>query len=167
MQNHVMHQIKWFRILTASVFLWSLPLPVWGGVEEPIELSGVPKDIIKDVKTQFPDATILGSDTEAEKDGSIVYEIQGTLKDGRKFEYDAYPDGEVQEIEIEFQEDMVPGAVTKAIQRKLPGFKPTYIEASHSRSMKVVKYEFEGEFEGKKIDIEVSADGSRIEIADR
>ena len=78
-----------------------------------------------------------------------------------------YENGEVQEIEIEFHVDMVPGAVIKAIQRKIPGFQPTYIEASHSPSMKVVRYEFAGTLDGKEIDIEVSADGSRIVFGDR
>lgn len=160
-------KIKWFFILTAWGFSTGIIMPVLAGVEQAIELSAVPGHIFNDIKAKFPDATILSANTETEDGGSFVYEIQGVFKDGRKLEYDAYPDGKVQEIEIEFREGMVPGAITKAIQRKLPGFKPTYIEASHSRSMKVVKYEFEGDLEGEKIDIEVSADGSRIEIADK
>ena len=61
---------------------------------------------------------------------------------------------------------MVPGAVIIAIEKKLPGFKPTYIEASHSASMKVMRYEFVGKLGDQSIDIDVSADGRRIEIAD-
>ena len=154
-------------LLSACLIYSSLALPVLAGEEKPIELFSIPDHILDDVKATFPEATLLSANTETEDGGGFVYEIQGVLKDGRKFEYDAYEDGTVQEIEIEFREDMVPGAVTKAIQKKLPGFTPTYIEASHSRSMKVVKYEFEGDLGNEKIDIEVSADGSRIEIADR
>ena len=49
----------------------------------------------------------------------------------------------------------------------MPGFTPSFIEASHSASKKVVGYEFVGELGGKQLDIEVSADGRRIEIADQ
>ncbi len=162
-----MKHLKRLLILTVCALNSSPPFTILAGVEKPVDLSGVPAYLFLDLSTKFPEARILGADIETEEDGSVVYEIQGVLKDGRKFEYDVYENGEVQEIEIEFQEDMVPGAVTKAIQNKFPGFKPTYIEASHSGSLKVVKYEFEGEYEGKKIDIEASADGSRIEISDK
>ena len=62
---------------------------------------------------------------------------------------------------------MVPGAVMKAIEEELPGFEPTFIEASHSRSLKVVGYEFVGKMGDGEFDIEVSADGRRIVVADR
>jgi len=62
---------------------------------------------------------------------------------------------------------MVPGAVLKAIERKLPGFEPDFIEVSHSRSLKVVRYEFVGKLGDKKLDIDVSADGCTIEVADQ
>ncbi|WP_089728938.1 hypothetical protein [Candidatus Thiosymbion oneisti] len=41
------------------------------------------------------------------------------------------------------------------------------IEASHSRSLKAVRYEFVGKPGDKKLDINVSADGRTIEVADR
>jgi len=62
---------------------------------------------------------------------------------------------------------MVPGAVLKAIERKLSGFEPTFIEASHSRSLKVVRYEFVGKLGDTELDLDVSADDSHIEVADR
>ncbi len=68
---------------------------------------------------------------------------------------------------LEFTEDQVPGTVLKAIQNKLPGFDPTYIEAGHSASGKVMQYEFKGVLSGQKVDIQVSADGRRITIADK
>jgi len=75
--------------------------------------------------------------------------------------------GHVRQIEIEYRRDMVPGAVLKAIERKLPGFEPNFIEASHSRSLKVIRYEFVGKPGDKELDIDVSADGRTIEVADR
>lgn len=111
--------------------------------------------------------TVVSANTETEADGSFVYEIQGTVEGGRKVEVDIYPDGRIEEIEIEFEIDDVPGAVMKAVEKAYPGFKPEFIEASHSRSMQVVGYEFVGMAGENKIDIEVSADGRRIAEADQ
>ena len=110
---------------------------------------------------------LVGANTETENDGSFVYEIQGLLKDGRKVEIDIHSNGAIAEIEIEFKLEDVPGAVLKAIEKKMPGFKPEFIEASHSASMQVVSYEFVGAMGDKQLDIEVSADGSRIVVADQ
>lgn len=82
-------------------------------------------------------------------------------------ELDIYPDQRIQEIEIEFRYDMVPGAVLKVVERKLPGCEPDFIEASYSRSLKVVRYEFVGKLGDNELDIDVSADGRTIEVADR
>ncbi|MCA9473111.1 MAG: hypothetical protein MRJ96_11225 [Nitrospirales bacterium] len=158
-----MHTIPWPIIMLSVI----LTVPAMAGVETPIELSTIPETILTEAKLKFPDATYQSANTETEPDGGFVYEIQGIFKDGRKFEYDVYPDGVIQEIEVVFQESMVPGAVMKAIRRKLPGFIPTYIEASHSASMKVVGYEFVGHMGSHEIDIDVSADGSMIQVADK
>lgn len=83
-------------------------------------------------------------------------------------EIDITSDGDIEEIEIEFRLEGVPGAVMKTIAAKLPGsFKPTVIGASHSASMQVTGYEFVGNMGGKQMDIEASADGRRIEVADQ
>ena len=162
-----MSNIKCILSLVICVVLQSFPLSVLAGVEKPIELTAVPSMILDQAKAKFPEAVYHSANTETEPDGSFVYEIQGFFKDGQKFEYDVYPNGDIQEIEVEFPNNMVPGAVMKAIKKKMPGFIPTYIEASHSASMKVVGYEFVGHIGGNEIDIDVSADGSRIEIADK
>ena len=96
-----------------------------------------------------------------------MYEIQGVLHDGRKVELDIAPDQSIAEIEVEFREDQVPRAVLKAIEAKLPGYRVSFIEASHTAEFKVVGYEFVGTLGGTEMDIEVSADGRWIEVADR
>jgi len=137
------------------------------GEQKPIELSEVPEAIRAIVQDKLPDIRLVSANTETELDGGYLYEIQGLLPDGRKVEFDIYPDHRIQEIEIEFTHDMVPGAVFEAIKRKLPGFEPDFVEASHSRSLKVVRYEFVGKLGDKELDIDVSADGRTIEVADR
>jgi hypothetical protein len=89
------------------------------------------------------------------------------LSDGHVAEFDVFPDGKIEEVEIIFPIGMVPGAIMKAIEKKIAGFVPTKIEATHSANMKVVGYEFEGTLNGQKIDLEVSADGRTITVADQ
>ncbi|WP_153768669.1 PepSY domain-containing protein [Labrenzia sp. CE80] len=127
----------------------------------------VDDDSIVVVYELLGEVTIASANTETEEDGSFVYEIQGTFVDGRKVEVDIDPNGKVHEIEIEFEIEDVPGAVRNAIEKQLPGFKPSFIEASHSQSMKVVNYEFVGMMGDAKMDIEASADGRRIVVADQ
>ncbi|WP_424986105.1 hypothetical protein [Microbulbifer sp. S227A] len=168
------------------------------GVEEAIDLAGLPAGIIEiardnlaglrlavakapetiDDGSEIDDNLVLsyqalgavslaGANTETEADGSFVYEIQGTTDDGRKVEIDIAPDGQVQEIEIEFTREDVPGAVLMAVARKLPDFVPRFIEASHSPSLQVIGYEFVGTLGEAQLDIEVSADGRHIAVSDQ
>ncbi|MGF1527246.1 MAG: hypothetical protein ACFCBW_10695 [Candidatus Competibacterales bacterium] len=113
--------------------------------------------------------TFVSANTETEVNGpdDFVYEIQGTLEDGRKVEFDIFPSGVVQEVEIEFSEAAVPGAVLQALERAYPGFTPSFIEATHTRSLKVVGYEFVGTMGDQMLDLEVSADGRRIVESDQ
>mgnify|MGYP003656840987 CR=1 FL=1 len=127
------------------------------GEEVRIDLQAVPADIMEKARVLMPEATYKSANTEAEVDG-LVYEIQGLLADGRKLE--------VEEIEVEFTHDLVPGAVLNAVKAAYPDLVVTFIEASHSESKKVVGYEFVGQQNGKQIDLDVSADGRSIVVAD-
>lgn len=135
------------------------------GEEERIDLHTVPGDIMKKAMKLMPEATYESANTEAEADG-LVYEIQGLLADGRKLEVDIAESGKVEEIEVEFTHDLVPAAVLNAVDAAYPDLTVTFIEASHSESKKVVGYEFVGQQHGKKIDLDVSADGRKIVVAD-
>jgi hypothetical protein len=141
--------------------------PAFAGTEQKLELSELPEAVMTVLKKRFKTVTLLAANTETEEDGSVVYEIQGKLSDGHLAEFDIFPDGKIEEIEVIFPIEMVPGAIMKAIEKKLAGFVPTKIEASHSASMKVVGYEFEGTLNGQKLDLEVSADGRTIIVADQ
>lgn len=153
------------KVICVSMLV--VPLVAYGGEEAKIPLPQVPEKLMEAAQRVQPDAQFERAQTETEGDGTTVYEIQGTLDGGQRVEVDVLETGRIQEYELEFDEEQVPGAVLKAIQRKLPGFEPTYIEASHSASGKVIQYEFEGMMGDQKIDIEVSADGRRIVVADK
>jgi hypothetical protein len=155
------------RTIAGITLLGFVSLPVLAGAEKSIELSEVPESVMNVIKQRFDKATLLTANTETESDGSVVYEIQGKLSDGHMAEFDVFPSGKIEEIEVIFPIEMVPGAILKAIEEKMPGFLPTKIEATHSPSMKVVGYEFEGTLRGQKLDLEVSADGRTIILADQ
>ncbi|MEO1090346.1 MAG: hypothetical protein AAFX81_06930 [Pseudomonadota bacterium] len=133
----------------------------------PVDDGSVIDDNIVILYEELGEVRLISANTETEEDGSFVYEIQGVVADGRRVEIDIDPSGNVLEIEVEFKIDDVPGAVLKSLEARMPGFTPEFIEASHSRSMQVVGYEFVGTLGENAIDIEVSADGRRIEVADQ
>lgn len=137
------------------------------GVERVVELDAVPPALRERAARLLPDARFVTANTETEADGTVVYELQGRLADGRGVEVDLFADGEVEEFEIEFTRELVPDAVLQAVAKRYPGFRPSFIEATHSETKKVVGYEFFGERDGKEMDLDVSADGRRVELADR
>ena len=139
----------------------------WAGEEKAMPLEQIPAEHRKIAQNLFPEARFSSADIESEDDGTKILEIQGRMPDGRRVEIDLLENGSIEEYEVEFAESKVPGAVLKAVEKKMPGFQSTYIEASHSRSGQVVKYEMEGTLRGQILDIEVSADGRRIEVADK
>ncbi|MEE2730211.1 MAG: hypothetical protein VYA55_05280 [Pseudomonadota bacterium] len=138
---------------------------VVAGESVTIELQAVPEPILQAATRAMPNAHFHSANTEQEAAG-LVYEIQGKTADGRALEVDVLESGQVEEIEVEFTRDLVPGAVLKAVEHQYPGFKIEFIEASHSASKKVIQYEFVGTMGGKQLDLEVSADGRRIVEAD-
>ncbi|MCG7910199.1 MAG: hypothetical protein JAY82_10530 [Candidatus Thiodiazotropha taylori] len=153
-------------VITGLIYMLGVT-PAMAGTEKEIALSEIPQTVMNALKKRFESATLLSANTETEEDGSMVYEIQGKLSDGHLAEFDIFPDGKIEEVEVIFPIEMVPGAVLKALQKKMAGFVPSKIEATHSASMKVVGYEFEGTLNGQKIDLEVSADGRTITVADQ
>ena len=154
------------RILsTVLCCLWATSASA--GKESAISLDSVPSLIRNTANSAMEGISFQSANTEKETNGTLVYELQGKLSDGRNIEVDIFSSGKIEEIEIEFISSQVPGAVLNAIAAKIPGFKPTYIEASHSVSLKVIKYEFEGLLGEQILDLEVSADGRKITIEDK
>lgn len=149
----------------AERYLKNLRLAMDGPIT--IDLDAVIDDNISSDYKQLGAVSIVSANTETEDDGSFVYEIQGKAADGRQIEIDIDPTARVEEIEIEFKREDVPGAVLKSVESKMPGFMPEFIEASHSASMQVVGYELVGKMGDEVLDIEVSADGRSITIADQ
>ncbi len=166
-EKHLVEEFRMRFLIAAGIVIMMETGPAIAGVEKKIDLSEVPERVMEVLNERFGKAVLLTANTETEEDGSVVYEIQGKLSDGHLAEFDVYPDGKIEEIEVIFPIEMVPGAILKALDSKMSGFVPTKIEATHSASMKVIGYEFEGTLNGQKMDLEVSADGRTIIVSDQ
>lgn len=186
-----------YGLLTTGIVLALSVNYTLAGVEEPIDLADIPVQVMEVAESslsglrlavdesgpvddgsviddnivivyeELGDVTLVSANTETEEDGSFVYEIQGTTADGRRIEIDLDPEANIEEIEVEFKLDDVPAAVLQSVKEQMPEFTSESIEASHSPSMQVIGYEFVGLMGDTPLDIEVSADGRTIEIADQ
>ncbi|MFC7337486.1 hypothetical protein ACFQY0_09890 [Haloferula chungangensis] len=103
--------------------------------------------------------------SELDDSGFQLQTKQTTLTD-IPIEVDVLADGEIEEIERVVPESLVPAMVMKRIQQQYQGFKPRRIEASYNDHGRIFRYEFEGTHHGKSLDLEVSADGSKIAESD-
>lgn len=155
---------QWVLVLLGAALLSA---DVHAGKKYKLYLDAVPEHIRTSAQKLMPDVKFKTANTETESDGTMVYELQGMLPDGRKVEVDIFGEGETEEIEVEFNYSLVPDAVLQAIEAEFPGFKPFFIEASYSKSKQLVQYEFRGQAAGKDIDLEVPADGRKVIVADR
>lgn len=123
-----------------------------------VELSDLSSRILETAYAAAPGVEFESVSIELEN-GVAVYELEATGPDGKHIEVDVYEDGRLQEIEMEMSADEVPEIVMAALERRSPGFEPSYIEAS-IRPDGVFLYEFEGvAADGQTIEIEIGEDG--------
>lgn len=100
-----------------------------------------------------------------EDDGFGLQLIEVALRDV-EVEVDLFENGEIEEIERVIPEKLVPKMVLNRLRQRYPEFEVERVEASYSRHGKIFQYEFSGRRSGVLLDLEVSADGSRIVEAD-
>jgi len=149
----------------------SIALPARAAEEKPVEMTAVPAVVKAAAEKAAPKAKLTKAMMEIEH-GQKVYELQGTM-DGKKIEVDVMEDGRVDEIETEIMMDAVPAEVSAALKKRVPDFKPKFIEKSERPMMSAagaaggtpeVCYEFEGQEGEMACDVEVSADGKTLLI---
>jgi len=102
---------------------------------------------------------------ELDDDGFILPTRRVVLQNV-EFEVDLFENGNIEEIERVIPAELVPPMVLKRIQTAYHGFEPTRTEASFNAFGKIFQYEFAGAYQGRSLDLEVSADGSKIATAD-
>ncbi len=83
--------------------------------EKKIEVSELPKAVVKAAKKAFPEAKIVGAAKETE-DGETIYEVMMKLG-GKSIDLAIDDEGEIEEIEKEIEVEDLPGAVIKAAGR--------------------------------------------------
>ncbi len=150
----------------------SIALPARAAEEKPVEMTAVPAVVKAAAEKAAPKAKLTKAMMEIEH-GQKVYELQGMM-DGKKIEVDVMEDGRVDEIETEIMMDAVPAEVSAALKKRVPNFKPKFIEKSERPMMAAgggagdgeaeVYYEFEGQEGEMACDVEVSADGKTLLI---
>lgn len=86
--------------------------------EKKIEVSELPKAVVKAAKKAFPEAKIVGAAKETE-DGETIYEVMMKLG-GKSIDLAIDDEGEIEEIEKEIEVEDLPGAVIKAAE-EVPG----------------------------------------------
>lgn len=117
---------------------------------------------------ELTEITVVGVEVEGAR---VIWEIRGRTRDGRIREVDFLSSGELDEVETEIQQTDVPQPVMQTLQRWMPNFRPTKFERSERPANGVpgvtyVVFEFEGQFGVVEVDVEVSADGSRLMVVD-
>ena len=135
-----------------------------------LEMNQVPPHIMAAARAAGALTNVTEAGIEVES-GRLIYEIKGTGPGGRVREVDIFVSGDIDEIEDEIQQADVPQPVMQALQRWLPNFRPTKMERSErpvsgGNGAMFLIYEFEGQHGGVEVDIEVSADGSRLVVVD-
>lgn len=136
------------------------------GETKAIDLKEVPAPVLAAAKDVLPEVTFTRAQTETESDGTVVYEIIGTTKEGKEIEIDIFDSGEFEEYEMILPEEAVPGAILVAIRSAYPGIEVRKIEASYTATHKIFQYEVVGVYKNETIDLETNANGSRITLAD-
>lgn len=126
------------------------------------ELSGLEKEHKFAVAPTSPEEI----DISAFDDDGFGLQLREVVLSDIQIEVDILQGGAFEEVERIIPERLVPGMVLKRVRQEYPGFVSNRIEASYNDHAKIFRYEFEGMLNGKPLDLEVSADGSKIVEAD-
>lgn len=125
-------------------------------------LSDVPEAVLAAAQAAAPGAEITGV-SMSDDDGTEVYEFSAAL-DGAELEIDVFADGTLDEVETVIMAEDLPDAVAAAISA-VDGLEVTEYERSVRADGSVV-YELSGMLNGGEVDVDVSSDGSAVEITE-
>ena len=132
--------------------------------EKKIKLEEVPAIVMQTAKAAVPGVTFSEAQIDTD-DTETIYELKGTTKEGKKVEVDVYPDGFIEEIEIQIEKSEVPTKVLSFFEKKFPGFKLTKIEKSIRpcrNGLQTIWYEFDGVTSaGEAVDVEIDENATK------
>lgn len=143
------------RALLLIAAAW-LAAPAYAETE--ISFDDVPDNVMETAIETAPGVSFDRVSIEIE-DGQTIYEFEAEDHAGNHIEIDVFEDGSLDEIEMELDWNDIPAAVANSLQNAAPGFEPTYIELSVRDGGSLFVYEFEGEFDGQEVDIEIEESG--------
>lgn len=134
--------------------------------KEATDLGAVPAEVLAVARAAMPDLEFTAAEQET-RDGNEYYEVGGTLPDGSEWELDMTKvDGvwTVAETQRDIGMDLVPEAVSNALDTKFPGWAPLRIIES-DQGGGVVIYEFFGKTdEGEATKIELKWEDGHAEL---
>jgi uncharacterized membrane protein YkoI len=142
-----------FPVFAASFFA----LSAHASDDAPLDFADVPEDVVAVAEETAPGVDFYDVSIEREN-GVDIYEFEADDHNGRHIEIDVSEHGSLEEIEMEIGFDEVPAAVRESLDRSAPGFDPDYVEFSVRDDSDYV-YEFEGDYAGEEINIEITEDG--------
>ncbi len=138
--------------------------PSFAQDETEISFDDVPEIVMEAALATAPGVTFERVSIEVEN-GVPIYEFEATDHAGNHIEIDVFEDGSIEEIEMEIDIDDVPAVVIAALEETAPGFTATYVEFS-VRDGNVYVYEFEGDYQGRAVDIEIAENGDVLFMSD-
>lgn len=139
--------------------------PAFAEYQTEISMEEVPAEIVDIAATTVPGMNFDRVSTELEN-GVTVYEFEGYNSAGKHVEVDIDENGEIQEIEMQVSAEQVPPVVERSLEQAAPGFEASYIEFSVRGGGSEFVYEFEGDHEGRTLEIEIAENGDVLFVSD-
>ena len=130
-----------------------------------ISIDDVPAAIVAKAETTIPGVTFHRVSTEFEG-GVLIYEFEAFNSAGQHVEVDITEGGAIQEIEMEISMAQTPRAVKAALEEVASGFEPEHVEYSVRDGGSAYVYEFEGEHNGRRLEVEIAENGRVLFVSD-
>ena len=146
------------KLLTTAAAALALALPAFAQEENEISMDEVPEAALATAQEHAMGVTFDAVQMDPDA-GTDTYEFSGAKEDGTMIEVDVLADGTLEEVEEEVAMDAVPEPVSATLDAEASGFEPSFIEKSTREDGSIV-YEFEGQLEGREVDLEIGEDGS-------
>ena len=135
------------------------------GTQTEIPIDEAPADILTMAETTVPGVTFHRVSTEFE-DGVVVYEFKAFSSAGKHVEVDITERGAIREIEMEIAFAQTPDRVKAALDKAASGFTPDYVEYSVRDGGRDYVYEFEGDYNGRILKVEIAENGRILFVSD-
>lgn len=125
-----------------------------------LELAELPEAVRETIERELGGASLEKIERHTEE-GTIRYEVDAEMGDGRQIDLDVAEDGTLLQKKEEVHLTDVPAAVRATIKRELGGVMPEQVERVTEKGN--IYYEVEAEVSGKEIELEIGEDGTLLD----